>query len=62
MTDRETINSLMEITKRDSSYLSAFEALGKTIEDLKRELRSKDFLISELEKELAKVKGGRNEW
>ena len=62
MSDKDTIQSLLEMNKKDSSFLAAFEALGKTIEELKRDIRSKDFLISELEKELAKVKGGRNEW
>lgn len=62
MSEKDTIQSLLEMNKKDSSYLAAFEALGRTIEELKGELRSKDFLISELEKELAKVKGGRNEW
>lgn len=62
MSEKETINTLLEITKRDSSYLAAFEALGRTIEELKREVRSKDFRITELEGQLAKVKGGCNEW
>ena len=62
MSEKDTINTLLEINKKDSSYLAAFEALGKTIEDLKRDIRSKEFRISELEKELAKVKGGCNEW
>lgn len=62
MSERDTINTLLEINKKDSSYLAAFEALGKTIEDLKRDIRTKDFRISELEKELAKVKGGSNAW
>ena len=69
MTERETINTLLEITKKDSSYLAAFEALGRTIEELKREVRSREFDISQLKEELdiakkalAKVKGGCNEW
>ena len=69
MSEQDTINTLLEITKRDSSYLAAFEALGRTIEELKREVRSKEFDIAHLKeeldiakKELAKVKGGRNEW
>ena len=53
MTERETIDSLLAIHKRDSSYLTAFEALGKVIEDLKFEIRSRDYRISELEKKLA---------
>ncbi len=60
MTERDTIDSLLAITKKDSSYLAAFEALGKTIEELKSENRSKDFLIEQLERELAKAKGGAN--
>lgn len=62
MSEKDTIQSLLEMNKKDSSYLAAFEALGRTIEELKRDIRSKDFRIAELEKELAKVKGGRNEW
>lgn len=62
MSEKDTIQSLLEMDKKDSSYLAAFEALGRTIEELKRDIRSKDFRIAELEKELAKVKGGRNEW
>ena len=62
MSERETIDTLLEMTKKDGSILAVFEALGRTIVELKREVRSKDFRIAELEKELAKVKGGRNEW
>ena len=62
MSEKETIDTLLEITKKDSSYLAAFEALGRTIEELKREVRSKDFRITELEKKLAKVEGGWNTW
>jgi hypothetical protein len=62
MSEKDTIQSLLEMNKKDSSYLAAFEALGRTIEELKREISSKDFLIADLEKELAKAKGGRNEW
>lgn len=62
MSEKDTIQSLLEMNKKDSSYLAAFEALGRTIEELKREIRHKDFKIAELEEKLAKVKGGRNEW
>ena len=62
MSEKDTIQSLLEMNKKDSSYLAAFEALGRTIEELKSENRIKDIRIAELEKELAKVKGGRNEW
>lgn len=56
MSERETINTLLAITKKDSSYLAAFEALGKVIEDLKREISSKDYRIAELEEKLAMAK------
>ena len=56
MSERETINTLLAITKKDSSYLAAFEALGKVIEDLKREISSKDYRIAELEEKLAIAK------
>lgn len=56
MTERETINTLLAITKKDSSYLAAFEALGKVIEDLKSEIRSKEYQIAELEEKLAMAK------
>lgn len=53
MTDRDTIQSLLEISKKESSYLAAYEALGKVIEDLKCEIRSKNYIIAELERQLA---------
>lgn len=53
MTDRDTIQSLLETSKRDSYYLATYEALGKVIEDLKYEIRSKDYRIAELERQLA---------
>ena len=56
MTERETINTLLALNKKDSSYLAAFEALGKVIEDLKSEIRSKDYKIAELEEKLAMAK------
>ena len=69
MTERETINSLLEITKKEGGLLAAFEACGRIIEELKSENTSKRYRIEELEKKVAeleekwaKVKGGRNEW
>lgn len=53
MTDRDTIQSLLEISKKESSYLAAYEALGKVIEDLKCEIHSKNYRIAELERQLA---------
>lgn len=50
---RETLDSILAISKKESSMLSAIEALGKVINDLKSELRGKDYRIAELEKELA---------
>ena len=61
MTERETINTLLEINKKDSSYLAAFEALGRTIEELKREVHHKDLKIAELEEKLAMAKEA-NRW
>ena len=60
MTERETIESLLAINKRDSSYLAAFEALGKVIEDLKSDIRSRDFRIAELERKLAEEEEASN--
>lgn len=62
MTEKETLDFLIKNSQRDSSYLAAFEALGKVIEDLKSEIRSKDFQIAELEKELKKALGGEKIW
>ena len=70
MTERE----MLEISKKEGAMLAATEALGKTIVDLKDELNSKRFeieeferelklkgsLIEDLERELARAKGGKN--
>jgi chaperonin cofactor prefoldin len=52
---------LLETTMKEGSYLAAFEALGRTIEVLKRDVRYKDEKIKELQEKLTKV-GGHNEW
>lgn len=62
MTEKETVDFLIKTSQRDSSYLAAFEALGKVIEDLKSEIRSRDFTIAELEKSLKKALGGEKIW
>lgn len=62
MTERETIDTLIAVSKKDSSYLAAFEALGKTIEDLKSELRTKDYIISELKGKLKETEERLKEW
>ena len=69
MTERETIDSLLEITKKEGGLLAAFEACGRVIEGLKSENLSKRYRIEDLEKKvaeleekLAKVEGGRNAW
>ena len=76
MTERETINSLMAMTEKESALLAAFEACGRVIENMKSDkmvadIRIKNLenrvedlqgIIVDLETELAKVKGGRNEW
>lgn len=56
MTERETINSLLEISKREGAMLAAIEALGRTIVELKSEIRSKEYQIAELENQLAMAK------
>ncbi len=62
MTEKETIDFLIKTSQKESSYLAAFEALGKVIEDLKSEIRSRDFTIAELEKDLKKALGGEKIW
>lgn len=62
MTEKETIDFLIKTSQKESSYLAAFEALGKVIEDLKSDIRVKDVRIAELEKELAKAVGGDKTW
>ena len=69
MSERETINSLLEITKKEGGLLAAFEACGRIIEEMKSEnasLRYKnedlEKKVTELKKMLANVKGGCNEW
>jgi hypothetical protein len=59
MTEKETIDFLINTSQKESSYLAAFEALGKVIEDLKSEIRRKDFEIAELKREMAQAKGGQ---
>lgn len=54
---RKTLDSIVAISKKESSMLSAFEALGKVIDDLKFEIRSKDYKIAELEERLEKAEG-----
>ena len=53
MTDRERINTLVEISKKEGSMLAAFEALGKVIDELKSDIRWRDLRIAELEGKLA---------
>ena len=62
MTERETIDTLIAVSKKDSSYLAAFEALGKAIEDLKSELRTKDYIISDLKEKLKETEARLKEW
>ena len=62
MTERETIDTLIAMSKKDSSYLAAFEALGRVIEDLKSELRSKDYIISDLKEKLKETEARLKEW
>ncbi len=53
MTERETVNTLLAISKKEGSLLASFEALGRVIEELKSEIRIKDYRIAELEEKLA---------
>lgn len=55
MTDRERINTLVEIGKKEGSMLAAFEALGKVIDELKSDIRWRDIRIAELERKLAEM-------
>lgn len=55
MTEKETIDFLIKTSQKERSYLAAFEALGKVIEDLKSDIRVKDVRIAELEKELERL-------
>jgi hypothetical protein len=62
MTEREMMECLIETSKKEGAVLAAFEALGRTIVELRENLQSRERDIQELKEELAKVKGGRNEW
>ena len=55
MGERETVNTLLAISKKEGSLLASFEALGRVIEELKSEIRIKDYRIAELEEKLANV-------
>ena len=57
MSDRENLSMLLEMSKKDGGYLAAFETLGRAIEDLRAECRSKDFIISSLKEKLAEAEG-----
>ena len=62
MSEKDTIQSLLEMTKKASAIVAVVETLGKEIDELKNELELKTLRIEVLEGELKKVKGGRNEW
>ena len=69
MSEKETINSLLEIGKKEGGLLAAFEACGRVIEEMKSanaslRYRNEDLekKVAELEKKLAKVEGGCNIW
>lgn len=49
---RESLASMVAISKKESSMLAAFESLGRVIEDLKCDIRSKDYRIADLEKQI----------
>lgn len=58
MTEREMLDRMTEISKREGAMLAAIEALGRTIVELREKLQSKDFDIALLEEELGKAKEG----
>ena len=58
----EDIKMVLEIANKDSAMLAVIEALGRTIDELKRAVVEKDMRISALESDLAKVRGGSNKW
>ena len=62
MSEKDTIQSLLEMNKKASAIVAVVETLGKEIDELKKELELKTLRIEVLEGELKKVKGGRNEW
>ena len=62
MSEKDTIQSLLEMNKTASAIVAVVETLGKEIDELKNELELKTLRIEVLEGELKKVKGGRNEW
>lgn len=56
MTEREMLDRLLEVSKRETAMVAAIEALGRTIVELREKLQSKDFDIAMLKEELAKAK------
>jgi hypothetical protein len=60
MKEREMIERMVEIHKKEEAMLATFEALGKTIVELREKLQSKEFDIALLKEELAKAKEGAN--
>lgn len=70
MSEKDTIQSLLEITKKEGGLLAAFEACGRVIaemksdkaylniriENLEKENKKLEDLVIELETELAKAK------
>ena len=57
MDEKEMLDRLIEISKKDGAMLAAVEALGRTIVELKDEIQSKEFDICVLKEELAILKG-----
>ena len=53
MDEKEMLDRLIEISKKEGAMLAAFEALGRTIVELNDKLRSKDFDIELLKEKLA---------
>lgn len=55
MTEREKLNSLIEISKKEGNIIAAFEACGNMIESLRGDILYKNIRIETLEKQLAEA-------
>lgn len=62
MSEKDTIQALIDMKNTDSAMLAVFETLGRRIDELTKELNIKTIRVEMLERELKKVKGGNNEW
>lgn len=62
MSEKDTIQALIDMKNTDSAMLAVIETLGRRIDELTKELNIKTIRVEVLERELKKVKGGNNEW